>query len=105
MVRWASLAEVLASYHGLDCADDRDRVFSLLSLDSNFGLKPDYEWTTMTPYTKFARQMTKQNIFGCMIDGLGLRSGIDPFWRTLPSWIPDLRQPFVYDPSSALKTF
>jgi hypothetical protein len=88
-----------------ECADDRDRVYGFLSLNSaEKTMKPDYTKSVAQVYTEFA---TKHGGSGMLFDAglcrrhplsLDERIRVDPetqqiFANTqyLPSWVPDLR--------------
>lgn len=84
------LTVVLDRCEDLECADPRDRLYALLSLDPSFGLKPDYSLSTAEVYTSFARLLLEKRLYMCIFSNL-VEHRVGALAFGLPSWVPDLR--------------
>jgi len=75
------------------CADRRDIVYSILSLDRNFDMIADYSVTWNIVFSRFARQIIATGHGHVVIEALNREKLLLYPRRTseLPSWVPDLR--------------
>ena len=73
----------------MECSEPRDRLYSLLSLDSNFGIVPDYNLSIADVCIQLARRMVQSDhqvpflLSSCRQEGHTNSN--------LPSWVPDLQ--------------
>ncbi|KAK5696269.1 hypothetical protein LTR17_024346 [Elasticomyces elasticus] len=93
-----SLLRNLDVFSAAECSDDRDRVFSLLSISTNFeeGLhsvvEPNYALTTEQLYLKLAiRLATSSHHAVGLLACAAARAPTPGCTRSLPSWVPDWR--------------
>lgn len=77
------------------CADPRDKLYSLLSFDTDLRMLPDYTKTTAQVYTEFAVERIARGhihwIFHTLKKQFNLRHSSQS--TILPSCVPDLRLP------------
>lgn len=89
----------------LECADPRDRLCSLLSLDRTWDLRPDYSASTAQGFTDFATSLVRKGLQDLLFQNLPGAEAYDSNQvlldrvfeqrdKSLPSWVPDLGLPF-----------
>ncbi|KAK5709883.1 hypothetical protein LTR17_019389 [Elasticomyces elasticus] len=93
-----SLLRNLDVFSAAECSDDRDRVFSLLSISTSFEdgshsvVEPDYALTTEQLYLKLAvRLATSSHHAVGLLACAAARAPTLGCTRSLPSWVPDWR--------------
>ncbi|KAF2717503.1 HET-domain-containing protein [Polychaeton citri CBS 116435] len=107
------LAAYLEATSGLACSDPRDRIYALLSLDSDCKLRPDYNVTAAEAFINFAKEIVEAgqastllknlvryphrhpgddgSVFDHPVEGLPFEQKIEG----LPSWVPDFTDRFM----------
>ena len=91
--RGGILGEALNRFRGTKCADDRDRLYALLSMDPDCDIKRDYSMSTSQIFTLFATSLIQRGQFISLLTCLAseeLEPGVTRL-QGLPSWVPDLR--------------
>jgi hypothetical protein len=84
--------DVMYRFSDFDCADDRDRVFALLSFFECPTIPPDYLLTVEETYHAFARSLLDNGQLGKTLWQAAIRTAKDPSGvLALPSWVPDWR--------------
>ena len=87
------LGDALNRFRATKCADDRDRLYALLSMDPDCDIKRDYSMSTSQIFTLFATSLIQRGQFTSLLMCLAseeLEPGVTRL-QGLPSWVPDLR--------------
>lgn len=88
----------------LDCFDPRDRLYSLVSIDPDCNILPDYNLQLDAVFIEFAKYLWSTGRTEDICENLKVARPESPK-LDLPSWVPDLRFPFVsYDEYSGIST-
>jgi hypothetical protein len=88
--------EALERSSHLECSDPRDVLFSLVSLEPQFGVTPDYNLSTADVYASFARLLVQKDMWETVLDNLcNQKTSVDEGLQLLPSWVPNFRHGFV----------
>lgn len=97
------MAELMDQFDGFDCADPRDRIYALSSLQSCAKITPDYGKTTEEVYIDFATITCSHRQLKWILDAVSHRhnGSIAP---GLPSWVPDWRSRRLRNPLVANDT-
>ncbi|PIA92274.1 hypothetical protein CB0940_09865 [Cercospora beticola] len=82
--------------HGhLQCSDDRDRLYSLVSLDPGYGVQVDYALPMREVCIEFSRLMVRRGEVKRLLEACRYQRGAA---LNLPSWVVDLREYRYFDP-------
>lgn len=90
-----SIFEVIQISQRMQCSDDRDRLFALLSLGEGHLLRPNYGLSTAETYIAFATHMVQHGAAAKVLSIAGDQWRIHRAEATLislglPSWVPNL---------------
>jgi hypothetical protein len=87
----------LEAFDDFDCADGRDRIFALLSLNQGkYAVKPDYTVDTQEVYTKFAEENIRKGRLMWVLTQAVAR--MNAHRGDLPSYSPDWRNAIIRRP-------
>ncbi|KIY03118.1 uncharacterized protein Z520_01585 [Fonsecaea multimorphosa CBS 102226] len=91
-----TLLHLLCRFRGLECSDDRDKVFALLTTSrenrDTYDVLPDYTQSVTEVYTRICRSVIQRS------RRLHILSCVQKAGETtdLPSWTPDWRRPWSH---------
>ncbi|KAK5116324.1 hypothetical protein LTR85_009296 [Meristemomyces frigidus] len=87
-----NICSALTTYTAMQCSDARDYLYSLISLERNSPLIPDYRRSAADVYIEFARSLVEAGLPHAVLHNYRCAiSAEDDLHRSLPSWVPDLR--------------
>lgn len=83
------LLHALIWFSEMKCSDERDLLYSLVSLDPTFGIIPDYSLSVAEVSIQFARHLAQSGYLAFVLQACRFNSRED---CALPSWVPDIRR-------------
>lgn len=91
------VCHLLERFSKLECAGPRDKVYSLVSLDPDFGLKADYTLSIIELCISLSRILVERRDSHVLVRNTAMDA--HNFEASLPSWVIDLRSKDPYGPA------